>query len=576
MKNLFALLVVFGSLSLYAQEVDYQRAYLNGKAFYKEGKYSLAMEAFKPVLTPADGNPFAAYGSFYYALSAYYQNYLPLCRDMLLQIKQQHPKWNQLDEVSFWLAKVYFELGEPRRAVAVTTEVKDTRKFGESLEAMVVSHLSSESDLALLEELHLVRPNDRALGELLADKIAALPLVDQDSDLLARLIAKFKLDKTKYFISEGLKSEKRDLYHVAVMLPLMHKTLSPQQQRRSNQFVLDLYEGIRMAVDSLNKKGERIKLHVYDTERDAATTAKILNLPEMKSMDLFIGPLFPEPRKLVFDFCLQNSINMVNPLSQNSEFIGNNPFSFLYSASNETIGRNTATYIAENITNKHGIIFHGPSKQDFDMAKAFKEEIDERGYNIVAIQRIPQDDQRKVLDMLTSRGKVRDMKREDFSIKPDSIGYVFVASEDNMLASQVLSAAVIRGDTMAIFGPERWLEQKLLDLESMERQRIYLYSGNYFNIYQSPYIALRNALANRLAQPPTKFMFQGFDVMYFAGRSLIEYGTYWQHGYRDKGPIAGYLSGSYDYTKSNDNAAVVILRMRDNQLRQMNTGRRGQ
>jgi hypothetical protein len=570
MKKLLLILFVFSSLSIIAQEVDYQRAYLNGKGFYREGKYSLAMEALKPAISPADGNPFAAYASFYYALSAYHQAYYPMAKDMLLQIRAQHPRWNQLDEVNFWLGKTYFEMKEFNRGLAALAEIKDTRKLGASIEAMAVTYLSTIPEMETLEQLHRERPTDKLVGTLLARKIAAQPIVDQDINLLETLVSKFKLDRSKYLFTEGLKPEKKEVYEVAVLLPFMHKTLSPEQQRRSNQFVIDLYEGIRMAADSLNKFGERIRLHVFDTERDAGVTSALLERPEMRGMDLIIGPLFPEPRKVVYEFSLKHKINMLNPLSQSSELIGLNPFSFLYSSSNETIGRKSAEFVRNNIRNKYGIIFHGPAKQDLEMAKAFYEHISELGYQIVRIEQVHQEDQRKVLDILTAKGKVRDIRREDFGIKADSIGYVFVASEDHMLASQVLSAAVIRADSMTILGPDRWLETRLLDLDALERQRIYLYSGNYFDVHHPYFKRVRDAYVKRQVQSPTKYVFQGFDLMWFTGNSLLEYGIYWQQGYREKGPIRGIFTDFYDYTKSNDNTEVTILKMQGNQLRKVN------
>ena len=43
---------------------------------------------------------------------------------------------------------------------------------------------------------------------------------------------------------EGNKVEKKDIYNIGVLLPLRFEELMPQRGRWSNQFILDIYEGI--------------------------------------------------------------------------------------------------------------------------------------------------------------------------------------------------------------------------------------------------------------------------------------------------------------------------------------------
>ena len=88
---------------------DPKRQYRNAKEFFTEEKYDLAMESFKPLLSYDKENPYSEYASFYYALSAMRKNYHAVAKDMFLQIKKLYPEWDQLNEVNFWLAKIYFD-----------------------------------------------------------------------------------------------------------------------------------------------------------------------------------------------------------------------------------------------------------------------------------------------------------------------------------------------------------------------------------------------------------------------------------------------------------------------------------
>src|SRR6185436_12594718 len=64
------------------------------------------------------------YASFYYAQAALQQRYLAVAKDMFLQIKKLYPTWDQMNEVNFWLAKMYFDQREYFQAMHTLKEVK--------------------------------------------------------------------------------------------------------------------------------------------------------------------------------------------------------------------------------------------------------------------------------------------------------------------------------------------------------------------------------------------------------------------------------------------------------------------
>src|SRR5215207_4502887 len=89
--------LVLVAQSTFAQ-TDYNKQYFNAKALFREGKYNLAMESFKPLIPYASKNSFSEYASFYYALAAYNQGFKAVAKNTLSQLKTLHPKWDKMDE----------------------------------------------------------------------------------------------------------------------------------------------------------------------------------------------------------------------------------------------------------------------------------------------------------------------------------------------------------------------------------------------------------------------------------------------------------------------------------------------
>ena len=127
---------------------------------------------------------------------------------------------------------------------------------------------------------------------------------EQDRDLLENIVSLFNLDREKYRIEEEEKSVKKPVYEVAVLFPFMFNDLSNSPSRISNQFIVDLYQGILLAQQNLQANGIRISIHAYDTKSDSRLPLKFFEYPEMRFMDLIIGPLYPGPVKACFGFCL--------------------------------------------------------------------------------------------------------------------------------------------------------------------------------------------------------------------------------------------------------------------------------
>lgn len=562
---LFVSLIAFSTLaSGQTPEEDYSKKYTGAKLLFSQGNYKLAMEAFKPLIQENENNKYAAYASFYYAISAYKQGYLPMAKNMLLQIKQLYPNWSKIDEVNLWLGVVYFELEEYNSALNALNEIKKGKKdqYTQNLKAF---YLSKVENTEVLKSVFDNYPEEEVLGKILAQRIAAQPLTDRDQQLLEKLINKFDLDTEQLNVSMVTETVYKDTYKVAVVLPFIMSKLEPNEKPKVNQFVIDLYEGIKLAVDTLQKSGIDIQLLAYDTQRDSAITAAILEKPELKGVDVIIGPLSRKPTMLVTDFGYQNKINVINPFFASSEIIGNNPFSFLYRPSSEVVGQRAAEYVSKIAKNKNGIIFYsGDSKQDSVLAFSYKKAIEEEGFNIIINKKINKDSTRAILDLLLiSNRKIKEASTEEardkFKIAPDSVGHIFVASDNDLISSKVISAVETRGDSITVVGSANWMELPAINYDTYDRLETILYAPALINKETEQFSAFRDKYISIHKKAPSNMVTDGFELMMFLGKSLKKHGKYFQLGWNKAGYMPGYLAYGYNYKQANTNLLVPII-----------------
>lgn len=547
-----------------AQKVDWQDEYDNAKRFYQEGKYALAMESFKPLITESDEHNYEPYASFYYSLAAYNENYLPLAKDMLLQLKSRYRNWDQINEANYWLAGIYFEQDQQYQALNILKEIRDA-DWSEDVAGLKYKYFAEITDIEQLKQLYLDNKDDEVLGRLTAKAISKQTLVNQDQKLLNDIIERFDFSPGDFNVMEVSKSIFKDEYKVAVLLPFMNDDLEANLRRKVNQFVIDLYNGIKLAADSLNGEGKNIKLYAYDTKRSARVTKELVEKDEMKGMDLIIGPLYAQTIDVVNEFSFQNKINVINPLSSNSNVIGDNPFAFLFYPSNEAIGRAGAEYAIAHVAPKPGIIFYEDNPNDSAMAYAYKQRIEQDSIKIIAVKGMKKDETRQVLDMLLiANQKVTSSTdsaaREAYTIKLDSIGHIFVAGDNDLISSKVLSAVETRGDTIVVIGSAGWLSLPVIQYETYQKLGVALYAPNYFDKLTGNYAEFRRKYILRHKIIPSKYAEIGYELMYVMGHSLDKYGKYMQVGWREHGKMHGFLTDGIDYHGSNDNLVIPVLR----------------
>lgn len=565
--NRVFVLVALCVLPLFAQaQVDYNKQYFNGKQLYREGKYNLAMETFKPLTSYDKNNPFVQYASFYYALSAYHQGYRAVAKDQLNQIRSLYSSWDKMDDVNFWLAKIHFDNRDYFQGLKLLASIED-KKLSKDIETMKTAALAGVTDIETLKMMQEEHPKDGVVIRQLAKALSQDLADDANLALLEQLIKTHNLKRNE-FIPEAPKSFTKDRYVVSVVMPFMANTLEPTPSKKRNQIVLDFYEGMRLAVDTLATQNVNISLRAYDSERDNSKIRSLLSTDELKNSDLLVGPFFQEESKPLLEFAYANNINIINPFFNNSELIANNPHSFLFQPTLETIGTRSGEFLAAHASKKNCMVFAGPTRKDSIITAHFVRSAQQNGLKVVAVNFIPKDGVKNILSTLATPTEFDEFKYpKEFTLKKDSIGSIFVSSDDPLLYVKVVSGVETRGDKILVLGSESWLENSTLDFEKYQTLPIVLAAPNFVSGSDPDAISFLRRYIKKHGRVPSAHARMGFELMMFAGRQLKEHGVYFQEALNKKEFIPGVLYQGFNYEMSRSNQYVPFIRYEGNALK---------
>jgi hypothetical protein len=567
--TIFLCIGILSLVSFPSVAQNFNKQYKKAKAYFSDGNYSAAMDAFKPLTVYDANNSYPEYASFYYALSAQRLGFATVARAQFAQLKKAYPNWQQVDEVNFWLSKIYFEKGDYFVAMQVANEIRDGLLVAK-IDTVKKIHLAKIEDIETLKMLQEENQNDIEVQWALARAIAKYDLQGADSILFNDLVVKNSWSLSDFvFPTEAVaKALLKDRYRVVLLFPFKISTLEPSPERKKNQPILDLYQGMKLAVDSLTEMGINIDLFAYDTERDPEVTEQLLAKQELRTADLLIGPLFSEEAKLVQAFSKQHQINlMVNPVSNNSDFLADNPYSFLYQPSHETIGKKSAELISNKVTNKYSIVYYGESPKDSVMAFNFIKHATELGLKVVYAEEVRKETSSQILDRLAKATKYDEYKNPlEFKLKRDSIGSIFVASDDPVIYTKVVNSVETRGDSILIVGGESWIEENSADYTKLERTQVVFASPNFtsstsgaLTAFRSKYLAIHGFLPSENAK-------KGYEMLMNIGRAMGKFGTYFQSELMRGPVIDGILTPGFKLQPSRDNGMVTFVTFKKGEL----------
>lgn len=304
--------------------------------------------------------------------------------------------------------------------------------------------------------------------------------------------------------------EKKDNYKVAVLLPLFLDYGSGYSEYVSN-LSTQFYMGVQMAIDSLEAKGLKADVYVYDTKGDSATVAGILVSKGLADADMIIGPFFDKTQRVVAEFCRKEGVRMVCPVLANTSIIENNPYVYATVPSNITLIKGMAIDLLKNNKSDNILLIKTTKDTDKPLYNAF----------LKTFKEYPVEGARPKLTETT----IDEMK---LYIRRGVNTIFVVPTTDGNTAGKFMnslnrSSFRSKEDNLFVYGTKEWVN--LADVNNIYKNKYnFHYSGpNYLDYYTDEMIALNKKHRELFNTDFSRMAVQGYDVMtYFCNDFFLD------------------------------------------------------
>lgn len=291
-----------------------------------------------------------------------------------------------------------------------------------------------------------------------------------------------------------------------------------------SQFAIEFYKGVKYALDSIATDSCSFKLYVYDTNgNDSLRIKSLLLKPELKDLDLIMGPLYFDNFKSVSSFAKNNQIPIVTPVKQSNKLLLGNQFIFKAIPSKSTTIKAFSELVVDSFKTENLLaISFSESKE--------KLLVDEyiQAYN----SKILASEDTTIYSSIKTLNITKDMSGVVNSLHPAKNNVIYVPTTDQTFVTNLFSELTttlnkkqFKDYKVTLLGLEEWMNFENIDLPYFQILNVHYCSTRFINNEDSLVQGFVKKYINKNEVFPSDNTFLGFDLAYFLGNNLIQNGT---------------------------------------------------
>lgn len=322
------------------------------------------------------------------------------------------------------------------------------------------------------------------------------------------------------------------VYHVGLMLPFQTQASlkdiedffsAPDYFTASHISIdnfsveaLDFYRGtlqaLQQSTDSLH-----INLHVYDCWNSDSVTWEWLKNPELKKLDVIIGPSATSNARLVAEFCNKNKIINLQPFTPSKSLTNNNPYHVKLAPTIDAHIDNLFLSVLDSFTTANVIIY----APDNDLGASSAQRLDSlfKDYNATA----------------TTKFNVVNATAKKLAAVKKSLGSYIKNGADNLLFITAFEGSFVNGTlrnlidevkeaNIIVYGMPTWPSSEIIRLDYLNTFHTRISEPFYADTAKERTNRFISEYTTQSGRYPSEMAFMGFDVTQYLLYMLASYG----------------------------------------------------
>ncbi len=521
-------------------------AYLKAKSDLEAKEYGLAKLGFIPFLAEEKFGALSNYAAFHSAEAALQLGQAPEAIELLLALKGK--SWEQSEAQIYLLGLAYFQNNQLLEGLQ-TMKTLTREPFTGKIYRASFEKLKTSSSSFLITHLNEFKENQgytAALAYVLQQKVS--------------MSASERSTLNQILQSDAQKILKDRVLDVVVILPFTSNSEQALSSLETNNFLLELYQGIALEVASLKAEGGAIQLHTFDSKRDLNYLNALVKDPTVLAADVIIGPIYPEETALISAFAEVQKIPFIHPLSNLGERFEENQFSYLFRPSLSSLANGVVKTLKFQVWGTKIAIGYSGSSRDEQLGILLQSQLEKEGFNLVKVQKV---DSKNVTTFLQGLGVRRGNR--------PSVDQVILLSDDPAIAQPVFSLMESISTEVPLLVMDSWLGFNFSNFEMLEYANFYFISNNTPKYHSKEMNDFRNLFYEKHLQFPSTNSILGAELVHWI-HSNAEFAQDFdlRPSLDVKGEQPGRLTWGFNFQKVNNNSYSPVFKLESGELIPLN------
>ena len=391
-----------------------------------------------------------------------------------------------------------------------------------------------------VNEEELLKANPDLKDGLKAGKIILIPVKPKAEAEVATKEQPVKSSPPKEVMAPVRTKDSGQTLNVGLYLPISAQVTDSLKPTAKSLSFLAFYQGALMAVDQLSRTGLKVKLYVYDTEKSISNIEMLVKKPEFLSLDLLIGPVYPEGQKMVSELSAKNRIPMVSPLSADDKYTKTNPLYFQVNPVKKLRMEATADYILKEFP-KEKIIFLESDNGGY-VTRQIHESLNRR--------RDSRENSKGMTPTYNLWAKGTEELESQLQTDKPNIFVLADVNEVNVSIAMNRLTLLSKKYPLIIVGVQEFTKMQSIEIENLHNVNLRFLSTFFVN-YNLPVVStFVENFKTEFGTEPSLFAFQGYDVTTYFLKSLQAKGALSRT--LPNAGNAGLLHTAYHFSKVSD------------------------
>lgn len=276
---------------------------------------------------------------------------------------------------------------------------------------------------------------------------------------------------------------------------------------------LEFYEGVQLALDSLQKEQVRLEVFIYDTRSARQTLEQQLDKAVRDKVELILAHCSTNEVKTFADKALEANIPVINTTIPNEGGATNNPFFVVLNPTLRTQCEGIFNYVKKYYAGRRVVVFRKKGRLEDGIKSYWEDAAKAQGSTALRVKYVDLPDSFTINHL-----------RPHLDTTQQTI--CLAGTLDINFGSRLIKqlASINKKYRSVVIGMPTW--ESLRDLNKAEYKGIeIIYSTPFYNAKQDKASrSIINYFNTRMYSRPSDMVFRGYETTWNFGRLLIRYG----------------------------------------------------